>query len=64
MSDDNGKRPEAPPAGARLLKAGETINDGDLHWQPAVRKWVAVTPQGDEKVEAGQDGYYCRKIDE
>src|SRR5205823_13593097 len=40
-----------PPDGARLLNVGELIQDGDLHWQPALKHWVAVTPQGEEKVE-------------
>jgi hypothetical protein len=56
---DEGK--PTPPDGARLLDVGEVIQDGDLHWQPALKHWVAVTPQGEEKVERGQDGYYCRK---
>jgi hypothetical protein len=55
-------KPEAP-AGARILEVGEIINDGDLHWQPAVKKWVAVTPQGEEKVEPEQYGFYYRKSD-
>jgi len=49
------------PHGARLLEVGEIINDGDLHWNPTVQHWVAVTPQGEEKVEAEQHGFYCRK---
>ena len=60
MTNEDEQKPEVP-AGARLLDAGETINDGDLHWQPAVKKWMAVTPQGEEKVEASQQGFYCRK---
>lgn len=54
------KKPELP-AGARLLKTGEIIEDGDLHWQPAAKHWVAVTPQGEERVEPAQEGLYCRK---
>jgi hypothetical protein len=50
-----------PPDGARVLKVGEMIQDGDLHWQPTLKHWVAVTPQGEEKVEAAQYGLYCRK---
>jgi len=42
------------------LEVGEIINDGDLHWNPTVKHWVAVT-QGEEKVEIGQRGFYCRK---
>jgi hypothetical protein len=49
------------PEGARLLAVGEIIQDGDLHWNPTVKHWVAVTPQGEEKVESGQHGFYCRK---
>ena len=49
-----------PPKDARLLETGEVIQDGDLHWQPTLKRWVAVTPQGEEKVEAGQHGLYCR----
>ncbi|PYI91021.1 MAG: hypothetical protein DMF03_04025 [Verrucomicrobia bacterium] len=60
MSYTEEKKPDLP-AGARLLNVGETIEDGDLHWQPTVKHWVAVTPQGEEKVEAGQHGFYCRK---
>jgi len=26
-----------------------------------MKHWVAVTPQGEEKVEPGQHGFYCRK---
>ena len=48
-----------PPGGARILEVGEIIQDGDLHWQPTLKHWVAVTPQGEEKVE--QYGLYCRK---
>ena len=53
-----------PPQGARVLEAGEIIQDGDLHWNEAVKRWVVITPQGEERVEAGQHGYYCRKSDE
>lgn len=60
MTDADQKKPELP-AGARLLNVGDIIQDGDLHWQPAVKHWVAVTPQGEEKVEPGQYGFYCRK---
>lgn len=48
-----------PPGGARILEVGEIIQDGDLHWQPTLKHWVAVTPQGEEKVE--RYGFYCRK---
>jgi hypothetical protein len=60
MSEATEAKPKLPP-GARLLKVGEIINDGDLHWNATVKHWVAVTPQGEEKVEAGQDGFYSRK---
>ena len=50
-----------PPGGARVLEEGEIINDGDLHWNAAVKHWVAVTPQGEERVASGQRGLYCRK---
>jgi hypothetical protein len=43
------------------LEEGEIINDGDLHWNAEVKHWVAVTPQGEERVTAGQRGLYCRK---
>ena len=49
------------PEGGRILDVGEMIQDGDLHWQPALKHWVAVTPQGEEKVEPAQYGLYCRK---
>ena len=51
----------SPPAGARLLEEGEIINDGDLHWNATVKHWVAVTPQGEERVAPGQRGLYCRR---
>jgi len=51
----------AAPDGARLLGVGEVIRDGDLHWQPAPKHWVAVSPQGEEKVEAAHYGLYCPK---
>jgi len=60
MSEAIETKPKLPP-GARLLAAGETINDGDLHWNATVKHWVAVTPQGDEKVQAEKYGFYCRK---
>ena len=50
-----------PPDGASILEVGQIIQDGDLHWNTTVKHWVAVTPQGEEKVEAGQYGFYCRK---
>ena len=51
------------PHGARLLEVGEIINDGDLHWNAMVKHWVAVTPQGEERVARGQHGLYCRRND-
>ena len=51
------------PSGAQLLEVGEVIQDGDLHWNPTVKHWVAVTPQGEENLEAEQYGFYCRKND-
>jgi hypothetical protein len=53
-----------PPEGAEVLEVGEIIQDGDLHWNPTVKHWVAVTPQGEERVEAAQYGSYCRKNDD
>ncbi len=50
-----------PPDGARILEVGEVIQDGDLHWQPALKHWVAVTAQGQEKVEPAHYGLYSRK---
>jgi hypothetical protein len=63
MSTADEKRPN-PPDKARLLEVGEIINDGDLHWNTTVKHWVSVSPQGEEKVEPGQQGFYCRKNDE
>jgi hypothetical protein len=60
MNQTGEERPKLPE-GARLLEVGEVIQDGDLHWNPTVKHWVAVTPQGEEKVEPGQHGFYCRK---
>jgi hypothetical protein len=56
-----GETKPTPPNGVRLLKVGETIQDGDLHWNSTERRWLAVTPQGEEKVEPGQHGFYCRQ---
>jgi hypothetical protein len=50
-----------PPKEARRLEVGEVIQDGDLHWNATVKHWVAVTPQGEERVEPGQDAFYYRK---
>lgn len=50
-----------PPDDARSLEIGEIIQDGDLHWNATVKHWVAVTPQGEERVEPGQNGFYYRK---
>ena len=63
MTNEVETKPDLPKD-AQLLRAGETIEDGDLHWQPAVKHWVAVTPQGEEKVTPDQEGFYCRKRDE
>jgi hypothetical protein len=32
------------------LEVGEITNDGDLHWHATVKHWVAVAPQGEERV--------------
>jgi len=50
-----------PPKNARVLEVNEIINDGDLHWNSTVKHWVAVTPQGEERVQADQVGCYYRK---
>lgn len=62
MNETTERKPDLPK-GARALNVGDPIQDGDLHWNPSVKHWVAVTPQGDEKVEPGQDGFYCRTAD-
>jgi hypothetical protein len=62
MSATDETRP-TPPDNARLLVVGEIIQDGDLHWNKTVKHWVAVTPQGEEKVEPGQEGFFYRKND-
>ena len=51
----------APPKDARRLEVGDVIEDGDLHWLATVKRWVAVTPQGEERVEPSQSGFYYRK---
>ncbi len=53
--------PRAPPDNAKRLAVGKTIEIGDLHWNATVKHWVTVTPQGEERVEPGQDGFYYRK---
>jgi len=60
MNATNETKP-APPDDARPLEVGEVIQDGDLHWNTTVKHWVAVTPQGEERVEPGQEGFYYRK---
>jgi hypothetical protein len=62
MSEAIETKPKLPDD-ARLLEVGEIINDGDLHWNAMVKHWVAVTPQGEERVARGQHGLYCRKND-
>ena len=59
-----GETKPTPPDDARLLEIGEIIQDGDLHWNLTVKHWVAVTPQGEERVEPNQHGFYCRKNDD
>ena len=60
MSEADETRP-TPPDDSRLLEVGEIIQDGDLHWNATVEHWVAVTPQGEERVGRDQHGFYCRK---
>jgi hypothetical protein len=43
------------------LEVGEIINDGELRWNATVKHWVAVAPQGEERVAPGQHGLYSRK---
>ena len=62
MSATDETKPTAPD-NAQPLKVGEMIEDGDLHWNATVKHWVAVTPQGEERVEPGQNGFYYRKND-
>ena len=50
-----------PPDDARILEVGEIIQDGDLHWNATAKHWLAVTPQGEERVESDQHGLYFRK---
>jgi hypothetical protein len=59
MNEAGEPKPKLPD-GARVLEVGEIIQDGDLHWNSTVKHWVAVTPQGEERVEAGERGLYCR----
>ncbi len=59
MNETDEAKPKLPDS-ARILEIGEIIQDGDLHWRPGVKHWVAITPQGEEKVEPGQHGFYCR----
>jgi hypothetical protein len=49
------------PDDARLGEVSEIINDGDLQWNATVKYWVAVAPQGEERVAPGQHGLYSRK---
>jgi hypothetical protein len=51
----------SPPDDVEILEVGEIIQDGDLHWNPTLKHWVAVTPQGEERVQPDQYGFYCRK---
>lgn len=60
MSTSNETRP-APPKDAQRLEAGEIIEDGDLHWNTTVKRWVAVTPQGEERVDPAHVGFYYRR---
>jgi hypothetical protein len=55
MSEALEAKPKLPDD-AWLLEVGEIINDGDLHWNATVKRWVAVTPQAEEKVAPGQHG--------
>jgi len=59
MSDTGEIKPT--PDDSRLLEVGEIIQDGDLHWNATVKHWVAVTPQGEERVGRDQHGFYSRE---
>jgi len=59
MSEATETKPKLPED-ARLLEVGEIFND-DLHWNATVKHWVAVAPQGEERVAPGQHGLYSRK---
>ena len=61
---ETGETGPTPPDDSRLLEVGEIIQDGDLHWNATVKHWVAVTPQGEERVQPGQRGFYGRKNDD
>ena len=60
MSETGDTKP-TPPDDSRPLEVHEIIQDGDLHWNATVKHWVAVTPQGVERVKPGQHGFYCRR---
>lgn len=60
MNQKDEAKPKLPD-GARVLEVGQVIQDGDLHWNTTVKHWVAVTPQGEEKVGPEQAGFYARK---
>jgi len=62
MSEAIETKPKLPDD-TLLLEVAEIINDGDLHWNATVKHWVAVRPQGEERVARGQHGLYCRKND-
>ncbi len=60
MSETAETKP-TPPDDSRPLEVYEIIQDGDLHWNARIKHWMAVTPQGVERVKPGQHGFYYRK---
>ena len=60
MSEATETKPKLPKD-ARLLEVGEIISDGDLDWNATVKHWVAVAPQGEERVAPGQHRLYSSK---
>jgi len=60
MNQTSEAKPKVPK-GAVILEVGQIIQDGDLHWNPTVKHWLAVSPQGEEKVEPEQHGFYARR---
>jgi hypothetical protein len=60
VNEEVDKMPDVP-AGARLLRTGESIQVGDFHWCKVHKRWREVIEAIDLSVSEPQQGFYCRK---
>ena len=61
ITNEEGDQIPEVPAGARLLRTGESVQVGDFHWGKAHEKWREVVGVIDLSVSEQQQGFYCRQ---